>query len=85
MRRWTVPRAALVVIAIVVSALIVRQFVVGVSDFRMWRAATNDPSARNFFFTSLEIDIAITVLYLLFGWVILYFLRRRQRKTKDVL
>jgi ABC-type spermidine/putrescine transport system permease subunit I len=85
MKRWSVPRAALVVLAIVVSALIVRQFVVGVSDFRMWRATTNDPSARDFFFTSLEVDIAITVLYLLFGWVILYVLRRRQRKTRDVL
>ena len=72
-------------IAIVLSALIVRQFVIGVEDFRMWRATVNDPSARNFFFTSLEVDIAITVLYLLFGWVILYVLRARQRKTRDVV
>jgi ABC-type spermidine/putrescine transport system permease subunit I len=85
MKRWSVPRTALVLIAIVLSALIVRQFVVGVSDFRMWRASANDPSARDFFFTSLEIDIAITILYLLFGWVILYVLRRRQRKTRDIL
>jgi hypothetical protein len=69
-------RVASGAIAIVVAALIIRQIVIGVGDYRMWVASANDPSARDFFFTSLEIDVALILLYVLFGWVLLYVIRR---------
>ncbi len=78
-------RNALVVIGLVVAALTVRQLVIAVNDFGMWRGTMNDPSLRAFYFSSLEIDIALVVFYLFFAWVILYVLRRPQRKTSDVL
>jgi hypothetical protein len=51
--------------------------VIGVGDYRMWVASANDPSARDFYFTALEIDVAVILLYILVGWVLLYVIRRR--------